>query len=260
VEPQVVAAPQVTVERDGPVAVLELRDPARRNALSPGLSTALADAVAGALAAGARAIALTAAPPVFCAGGSLDDLASGRVDLDAAYAGPLALAEAPVPTIAAVDGPCVGAGVNLPLACDVVVCTPRAVFDPRWLDVGIHPGGGHLWRMRERIGAQATAATVLFGEKLGGAEAVARGLAWRCVAEDELREVVLALAHRAAGRDLELVRRTKRSLRAAASVADARSAADLERGAQVWSMGRPEFAERVAEMRRVVAERAVRGR
>lgn len=58
---------------------------------------------------------LTAAPPVFCAGGSLDELEKGPdLDLDAAYAGPSALAAAPVPTLAAVDGACLGAGVNLP--------------------------------------------------------------------------------------------------------------------------------------------------
>jgi len=51
----------------------------------------------------------------------------------------------------------VGAGVNPPLACDVVIATPAARFDPRFLDVGIHPGGGHLWRLAGRVGEQGAA-------------------------------------------------------------------------------------------------------
>ena len=102
---------------------------------------------------------LTAEPPVFCAGGSLDALLSRDVPLAACYAGFLALADAPVPTIAAVASPAIGAGVNLPLACDVILAAPGARFDPRWLDVGIHPGGGHLWRLAQRIGAAGRGGT-----------------------------------------------------------------------------------------------------
>src|ERR1700712_2554537 len=153
----------VSVEVSEGVAVLRLSDPARRNALSPDLSNALAEAVGEALAERAGAIVLTAEPPVFCAGGSLDALLSRDTPLAASYAGFTALANAPVPTIAAVDTPVIGAGVNLPLACDVILTSPGARFDPRWLDVGIHPGGGHLWRLAERIGPQGAAALVLFG-------------------------------------------------------------------------------------------------
>ena len=107
---------------------------------------------------GAGAVVLTAEPPVFCAGGSLDALLSRDVPLAASYDGFLALANAPVPTIAAIDVAAIGAGVNLPLACDVILAAPSARFDPRWLDVGIHPGGGHLWRLFQRVGTQGAAA------------------------------------------------------------------------------------------------------
>ena len=62
-----------------------------------------------------------------------------------------------------------------------MVASPDARFDPRWLDVAIHPGGGHLWRLSQRFGRQAAAALVLCGESLDGADAVRAGLAWRCV-------------------------------------------------------------------------------
>ncbi len=231
------------------VAVLTLNDPGRRNALSHVMSVALAAAVDDALDASARAIVLTATPPVFCAGGSLDDLLASAVPLREMYAGFLRLADCPVPTIAAVGGPAIGAGVNLPLACDVVVTSPSAVFDPRFLDVGIHPGGGHLWRLSQRIGSQGTAALVLLGDRLDGREAEARGLAWRCVPDDQLLATALDLARRASGRDTELVRRTKESLRASAAADNAKDAIEIEFAAQEWSVSRPGFVDNVTRLR-----------
>jgi enoyl-CoA hydratase len=242
-------APLIASERIGEVAVLTLDDPAHRNALSYATSVALAQAVEGALAGGAGAIVLAARPPVFCAGGSLDDLAAPKVPLRAMYGGFLALADAPVPTVAAVGGPCIGAGVNLPLACDVVLTSPRATFDPRFLDVGIHPGGGHLWRLSRRIGEQGSAALVLFGDRLDGEEAVARGLAWRCVADEALLDTAVGFAARAAGRARDLVIRTKKSLRASAALDGPQAAIELELAAQEWSVARPGFAEHVTALR-----------
>jgi enoyl-CoA hydratase len=235
----------VTSTLEDGVAVLRLNDPEHRNALSPALSNALASAVRTALESGAGALVLTAEPPVFCAGGSLDALLSRDVPLVASYAGFLALANAPVPTIAAITSPAIGAGVNLPLACDVILAAPGARFDPRWLDVGIHPGGGHLWRLTQRIGTQGAAALVLCGDTLSGEEAAAVGLAWRCVPDDELMPLALKLGRRAAGRPRELLARTKASLRAGLSMNTAEQAMALELEAQEWSMDQPGFADRI---------------
>ncbi|GAA0957895.1 enoyl-CoA hydratase-related protein [Actinocorallia libanotica] len=249
-EPRLV---RVTVD-DG-VGVLVLADPEHRNALSKRMSDDLAQAVDTALADGARALVLTAEPPVFCAGGSLDGLLNRTVPLAEMYAGMERLAAAPVPTIAAVGGPAIGAGVNLPLACDVILASPAARFDPRFLDVGIHPGGGHLWRLAGRVGAQGAAALVLCGDLLTGQEAAARGLAWRCVPEDDLESTALRLAGRAAGRSAPLVRRTKRTLLECLALTTAEEAAKLELAAQEWSVERPEFAETVRALQRRLAER-----
>jgi enoyl-CoA hydratase len=237
------------------VATLRLADERHRNALSREMSDSLATAVEEVLAAGARAIVLTARPPVFCAGASLDALLARPLPLAEMYAGMNALAEAPVPTIAAVAGAAVGAGVNLPLACDIVLTTPRARFDPRFLDVGIHPGGGHLWRLRARIGEQGAAALVLCGDVLTGEEAVTRGLAWRCLPAGELEAFAMRLAGRAAGRSAALVRRTKNSLRAGRSLADPAAAAELELEAQRWSVEQPGFHESVLRVRESLADR-----
>lgn len=184
---------------------------------------------------------LTADPPVFCAGGSLDGLLSRDVRLEDSYRGFLALANAPVPSIAAVEGPAIGAGVNLPLACDIVVTSERARFDPRFLDVGIHPGGGHLWRLQHRIGSQGAAAMVLCGDVLNGLEAVTAGLAWRCLDEGDVEAFAYLLASRAAGRSRPLVARAKATLRASGSMLDVDDAVALELEAQAWSMDQPGF-------------------
>src|SRR4029077_10230195 len=76
-----------------------------------------------------------------------------------------------LPTIAAVDGPAVGAGFNLALACDLRVVGPRARFDSRFLRIGLHPGGGHLWMLERAVGPQAAAAIVLFAQAIDGRRA-----------------------------------------------------------------------------------------
>jgi enoyl-CoA hydratase len=237
------------------VGRIHLDDAAHRNVLSKQMSDAIAAAVAERLANDVGALVLTAEPPVFCAGGSLDSLLARDRPLSDFYAGQLALADSPVPTIAAVEGPVIGAGVNLPLACDVVIAGPDARFDPRFLDVGIHPGGGHLWRLRQRVGDQGAAALVICGDVLDGAEAAAAGLAWRCVPAGEAEARAVALAERAVGRSRDLVVRTKQTLRASAGLLDPSSAVALELEAQQWSVEQPGFLEAVERMKQQVAER-----
>jgi enoyl-CoA hydratase len=244
----------VHLDLDDTTARVRLDDPSTRNALSPRLSLELADAVSAALAAGATSLLLTAAPPVFCSGGSLDELLEPTHPLDDAYAGFDALADAPIPTIAVVDGAVVGAGVNLTLACDVVLVSPNARFDPRFLDVGIHPGGGHLQRLRERVGRQGAAALSLCGDQLSGEEAVVAGLAWRCVPAANLLATANRYAERVARRPSALVRRTKDSLARSGPETPPEAARTLEREAQEWSMTQPFFAERVAALRARIGE------
>ncbi len=233
----------------GDTATITLDDPAHRNALSYAMALALVAAVDRAVAAEVGAIVVTATPPVFCAGGSVDDLLEPKAPLEEMYAGFLALADAPVPTIAAVNGAAVGAGTNVALACDVILCSPAARFEARWLDVGIHPGGGNLWRLRERVGRQAAAALVLFGESVDGEDAARLGLAWRCVPEAELLDLALALARRAAARPHDLVEATKRTLDASAAVTTSADAVALELGPQRASMESDAFRSRLAELR-----------
>jgi enoyl-CoA hydratase len=138
--------------------------------------------------------------------------------------------------------------------------SPSAVFDVRFLDIGIHPGGGHLFRLATRVGAQGAAAMALCGDTLSGEEAVRAGLAWRCVPDDDLERAAGDLARRAASRSRELVMRTKATLLASVRLDDPLDALALERDAQEWSMQQPDFVERVERMRAtIVARRAAPG-
>lgn len=243
---------QVHVERHGRVAVLALDDPGRRNALT----LELVDAVASAMDAlesddGVGAVVVTGAGPAFCAGADLSQLGESRHDgLLAIYEGFLRIARSPLPTLAAVNGAAVGAGMNLALGCDVRLAARSARFDTRFLDLGIHPGGGHTWMFQRIAGRQTTMAAVVFGEVLDGAEAERVGLVWRCVDDDALIDRSVAMAERAASAPPELSRRVKRTIRDVSSLDDHDAAVERELEDQLWSMDQPEFAQRLADLQR----------
>jgi enoyl-CoA hydratase len=250
---------QVDRQVEDRVAVLTLAAPERRNALTAELIAdllAALDDVEGREDVGA--VVVTGAPPAFCAGAALGTLGStdgtggkGPEDrLMGVYEAFLRVARSPLPTVAAVNGPAVGAGMNLALACDVRIAGRSARFDTRFLQLGLHPGGGHTWMARRAMGEQATAATVLFGERLDAERALAAGLVWQVVDDAELIPAATALAAKAAAVDSALSRRTKDTLARTAGAATLEQAVEIELGAQLWSMGRPEFAERIAAQRR----------
>jgi enoyl-CoA hydratase len=248
----------VQVEARGEVAVLTLSHPEDRNALSLAMTRALTAAVNAVQADGAAgALVLTSGGPVFSSGGSVDDLLDPKAPLEDMYAGFVAVAECDLPTVAAVNGPALGAGMNLALACDLIVCSPSARFETRFLGVGLHPGGGHLWQLQQRMGRQGAAALALFGESLGGAEAVAKGLAWACVDDDQLLDTAVELAARAARLDRPLVARTRTTLDEGAAVLTRSDALAHELPAQQWSMGRPEFAAGLDRLRQTLGRSAV---
>lgn len=237
------------------VGLVTLDAPERRNAFDLPMCdevVAAVDALEADPAVGA--LVVTGAGSAFCAGADLSHLGgSHREGLLAVYEGFLRFARSPLPTIAAVNGPAVGAGMNLALACDVRLAGASARFDTRFLQLGIHPGGGHTWMMQRIVGPQATAATVLFGEVLSGAEAERHGLAWRCVPDDELVATALALAARAAAAPRELVARVKATIGDVATVPTHAEAVERELGDQVWSVTQPAFAERLAALQRRIS-------
>ncbi|NLA35430.1 MAG: enoyl-CoA hydratase [Actinobacteria bacterium] len=245
----------VSVSHHDRVALITLNDPDRRNALNLDLNAELIDAVADIEAnENLGAVVVTGTPPAFCAGADLSQLgASQEEGLKKIYAGFLAIADCSLPTIAAVNGAAVGAGMNLALACDVRIAGARARFDTRFLDLGIHPGGGHTWMMSRIVGVQSTAAMVLFGQVLDGADAARVGLAWECVADDELIERSIAVAARAAAGPRDLAIAIKKTIRDVQSIDSHADAVARELTPQVWSINQPAFADKLAALQRKIS-------
>ena len=229
-------------------------DAERRNAYRIEFSLDLQAAVAEMVDRDARVVIVDAVAPVFCSGGDLDDLLSPRASLVDIGRAARSLAELEVPTIAIVDGAVIGAGINLVIACDVVICSPRATFDPRLLDLGVHPGGGQLRELSRRIGRQGAVALSLLGDTLTGTDAAATGLAWRCVDADELEPLAMRWAQRVVSRPDAAIRRAKSVLDATIDL-DPDAAAAIELEAQQWSIDQPWIGERVEALRARLAER-----
>jgi enoyl-CoA hydratase len=254
----------VRVERravdGGTVAVVTLNDPDRRNILSAPLGDAVtatfdeleADETVG-------AVVLTGAGRAFCAGADLSDLGAGGEAAEAhraeslkrIYSGFLRVARSSLPIVAAVNGPAVGAGMNLALACDVRLVARSGRFDTRFVRLNIHPGGGHMWMLQRAVGPQAAAAMVLFGRVADAEEAVRLGLALEAVEDDALIDRAVELAAPAAAAPRALVERMKGEL--ALPVAEHAAALDRELEAQVWSMGQPAFADQLAALQRTIS-------
>ncbi|MGH9300704.1 MAG: enoyl-CoA hydratase-related protein [Acidimicrobiales bacterium] len=266
------------------VATVTLNDPDRRNALSLGMVDALGRAFDELEADGAEvgAVVITGEGKAFCAGadlGALQDSGSraggspdggspdggspdggspdggSRDRLGRIYEGFLRISRSPLPTVAAVNGAAVGAGMNLALACDVILASEAARFDTRFLSIGLHPGGGHTWMLQRRVGQGRATAMIVFGQVLDGPSAVEAGLALEVVEAASLVDRARELAQGAADVPAPLSRRTKATLAQMAQVQDHGEAVELELNAQIWSMGQPFFAERLEALRRRISER-----
>ena len=136
----------ITDVREG-VGWLTLNNPSERNTLTaPMVSSIVAAMDAFEADDGVGAVVVTGAGSAFCAGADLGNLqTASRESLGNIYEGFLRVARSPLPTLAAVNGAAVGAGMNLALGCDVRIASTRARFDTRFLQIGLHPGGGsHL--------------------------------------------------------------------------------------------------------------------
>ena len=239
------------------VATLTMNNPAERNTLTAPMVNEIVAAMDEVEADdGVGAIVITGAAPAFCAGANLGNLetANGQ-SLGAIYEGFLRVARSPLPTIAAVNGAAVGAGMNMALGCDVRIAARRAKFDTRFLQIGLHPGGGHTWMYRRIAGPQVTMAAVLFGEVMDGLEAERVGLAYRCVDDDALLATAQEMAARAASAPRELSIVTKKTIRDMADVATHEAAVVRELEPQVWSTTKPWFKERIAALQARISSR-----
>ncbi len=241
------------------VALVTVNDPDRRNAVTAEMSTGLREAVARAEAdPDVHAVVVTGAGKAFCAGADLSALGAAgggaaETGLRRLYDGFMAVGDCRLPTIAAVNGAAVGAGLNLALAADVRVAGPAALFDARFQKLGLHPGGGATWMLQRAVGPQVARAALLFGMRFDAESAVHHGLALS-VADDPVA-AALELAAGPAAAPREVVLATKATMRATASPGsldheqhDFAMRTELE--PQAHSIQSPEFAKRLAAAQR----------
>jgi enoyl-CoA hydratase len=248
---------QVRTEITDGVAVVTLHDPDKRNALNLGMVeevSAALDAIEADESVGA--VVVTGEPPAFCAGADLSHLGSSqREGLMDIYQGFLRFGRCPLPTIAAVNGAAVGAGMNLALVCDVRIAAERARFDTRFLQLGLHPGGGHTWMYRRIAGPQAVTAAVLLGQVMDGKEAERVGLVHRCVPDAELLDHCIDMGRASAEAPRDLVMKIKSSIQDMADIADHDAAVERELEPQVWSLNQPAFKERLAALQQKISSK-----
>lgn len=213
--------------REGAILTLTLNLPEKRNPIS---DNALIDALVAALEAadadiGVRAVILTGAGSAFSSGGDLKAMKAGvglRAELPAQTRRnyrtgiqrlPLLFHALEVPVIAAINGPAIGAGLDLACMCDVRVAGASAIFAESFVKVGIVPGDGGAWLLPRIVGFSKATELALTGETIDAATALAIGLVSRVVPDGELLGAARAVADKIAANPPHAVRMTKRLLR-----------------------------------------------
>jgi enoyl-CoA hydratase len=240
---------EVRYLRDGAVVVLELSNPGRKNALSYDMAIALAsycdeldrdDTVGCVIVRGEGG--------TFCSGADTttwtnlyENAASDEAYriTDQIYNAFVRIGQLKMPTIAAVRGASVGAGINLALSTNLRIAADNARFLAGFLNASIHPGGGFLTLATRLCGAEAATAMGLFSAEVSGKRAVEIGLAWESVPDEQVEERALELATKVS-RDRELARVVVRSLQLETWGPPLTwgAALEAERGAQMWSQTR----------------------
>lgn len=217
----------LTYEQDGPVVTLTMNRPEVRNALSdPGVAedfVAACDRITRDLSV--RAVIITGAGTAFSAGGNLKTI---REQFGAglgeparsryAYRNgiqrvPLALYNVEVPTIAAVNGPAIGAGCDVSCMCDIRIASEKAVFAESFVKLGLIPGDGGAWLLPRVVGMSKACEMSFTGDTLTAQEALSSGLVSRVVPPERLMDEARDLARRIAANPGHALRMTKRLLR-----------------------------------------------
>jgi enoyl-CoA hydratase/carnithine racemase len=225
----VVTTDFVVFEQQGGVVTLTLNAPEERNALS---SQAQWDAVVQACERvqqdqAVKVVILTGAGSAFCAGGNVKDFrdkrglaAGGGMAVRENYRNgiqriPLAFYRLDVPTIAAVNGPAIGAGCDLACMADIRIASDKASFAESFVKLGLIPGDGGAWLLQRVVGYAKAAEMSFTGDLLDAQQALAIGLVSKVVPAASLLDEARALAERMAANPGQALRMTKRLMREA---------------------------------------------
>lgn len=217
----------VLAERSGAILTLTLNEPERRNPIS---DLATVDALESALQEadadiGVRCVILTGAGSAFSSGGDLKKMVPGGGLKDARPQEtrrnykqgiqrlPLLFQALEVPVVAAVNGPAIGAGLDLATMCDIRVAGESARFAESFVKLGIIPGDGGAWLLPRIVGFPMACELALTGRMIDAAEALRIGLVTHVVADDGLLAKAREIAGEIAAQPPHATRMTKRLLR-----------------------------------------------
>jgi enoyl-CoA hydratase/carnithine racemase len=213
------------VEKDGPIVTITMNRPEERNPLTGHFDEFVEACTRINADQSVKCVILTGAGPAFCAGGNVKDMrdkkgiASGtsREIMDGYRNGiqriPLAFYHLEVPSIAAVNGPAIGAGNDLACMCDIRIASDTAVFAESFVKLGIIPGDGGAWLLPRTVGMSKAAEMTFTGDRIDAKEALACGLVSRVVPAADLMKEARALAGRIASNPGVTLRMSKRLLR-----------------------------------------------
>jgi enoyl-CoA hydratase/carnithine racemase len=216
----------LNIQRDGPILTLTMSQPETRNALTGNTAVEEFVQICDDIRKdpSVRVVILTAEGPIFSSGGNVKDM---KRFFDEALTPdmiseeyrqgiqrlPKALFNLDVPIICAVNGPAIGAGLDLTCMCDIRIASEKATFAESFVRVGIVPGDGGAWLLPRAVGMSKASEMAFTGETLTAAQALGCGLVSRVVPHESLQDEARALASKIAANPGAVLRMTKRLLR-----------------------------------------------
>ncbi|WP_448646284.1 crotonase/enoyl-CoA hydratase family protein [Pseudomonas mohnii] len=220
-------SPFLQIEREGGIVTVRMNHPDTRNALTtPEQIQEFVDLCAELRRdRSVRVMVLTGNGSAFCAGGNVKDMherggifAGSPYELRNTYRDgiqriPLAIYELDIPVIAAVNGPAIGAGLDLACMCDIRLAAPKAIFAESFVRLGIVPGDGGAWLLPRIIGIPKASLMAFTGDAIDAAKALEWGLVEQVCTHETLQSEAQALARRIASNPGHALRLTKRLLR-----------------------------------------------
>ncbi|MFN2641309.1 MAG: enoyl-CoA hydratase/isomerase family protein [Actinomycetota bacterium] len=248
---------EVIIERDGGVATLRLNRPDVRNAMTPELTAAFTGAIEQLRDdEDVRAVIVIGEGKAFCAGGDLSWVQPGpdanvpqmRRKMRAFYPKFLAIRSLDVPTIAAINGPAIGAGLCLAMACDIRIAAEGAKLSTAFTRLGMHPGMAATYLLTRLVGTARASELFFTARVVDGTEAERLGLVNRVVPAERLLDEARQLAAEIAANAPIATGILKRAIYLAER-ADLETMLEYEGLAQPITMGTRDLAEGLAALR-----------
>jgi len=219
--------PFLKIEQDGAIVTATLNRPEQRNTLTESSYMREFVDLCAALTRNPqiKVLVLTGAGSAFCAGGNVKDMrdrtgifGGSPAELRESYRSgiqtiPTALYNLDIPIIAAINGPAIGAGLDLSCMADIRIASTTAIFAESFVKLGIVPGDGGAWLLPRVIGMPRASIMALTGDPIDAPKALEWGLISELTAPEALQEAARSLAERIAANPSPALRMTKRLLR-----------------------------------------------